>query len=127
MRRWKINFRQILIGAVIVVIVLMMADFNNRMNELHRLTAQKEHSAAQITDLVETQLALETQIAYATSVPAVERWAYEDGRMARQGDQVIVPVPAGGEVPAPTPTPMAPAEVVNNWDVWLALFFGSEP
>ena len=122
------HFRQILVGALIVVIILLMAEFNNRMTELDRLTIQRGRSAAQITSLVQTQAVLQTQIAYATSVAAVEEWAYEEGKLVRPGDNPVVPL-ADGEAGSPTPAPSLPLElgtVVENWEIWYALFFDLE-
>jgi len=45
------------------VLVLLVMDFNNRMAELRRLTAEKERVSARVTSLVETQVSLETQVA----------------------------------------------------------------
>jgi len=124
----KLHLKQMLVGALIVVIILLMAEFNNRMTELNRLTVQRGQAAAQITSLVQTQAALETQIAHATSVAAVEEWAYEEGRLVRPGDNPVVPLP-GSEEGSPTPVPSVPLEsdgVVENWEVWYALFFDVE-
>jgi len=125
MQRLKNNLRQILVGALIVIIILLMAEFNNRMSELNRLSEQRDRAAAQITSLMQTQAVLQTQIAYATSVAAVEEWAYEDGRLVRPGDNPVVPLPEGGAVSA-TPVSISPGnkpELIENWEVWYALFF----
>jgi hypothetical protein len=124
----KLHLKQALVGALIVVIILLMAEFNNRMTELNRLTVQRNRAAGQITSLVQTQISLETQIAVATSVAAVEEWAYEEGRLVRPGDNPVVPL-ASGEEDSSTSVPSVPLEsdnVVENWEVWIALFFDVE-
>ena len=121
----KNHLRQLLTGTLIVVIILLMAEFNNRMTELNRLTIQRDRGSAQITSLVQTQVVLQTQITYATSVSAVEEWAYEEGRLVRPGDNPVVPL-ASGETSGPNPVPSVPLEsddIVENWEVWYALFF----
>ena len=121
----RLHFKQILTGALIVVIILLMAEFNNRMTELNRLTVQRDRAAAQITSLVQTQSAVGTQIAYATSAAAVEEFAYEEGRLVRPGDHPVVPL-TNGEQEVLTPVPVTPInteDFVQNWEVWLALFF----
>jgi cell division protein FtsB len=125
----KRNLKQIAVGGLIVVIILLMAEFNNRMTELNRLTVQRDRAAAQITNLVQTQIFVQTQIAYATSEAAVEQWAYEEGRLVRPGDNPVVPVPGGGEdSPGPVNiTPINSEDYVENWQVWLALFFDRSP
>ncbi len=104
------------------VLVLLVMDFNNRMAELRRLSAEKDNVSARVTSLVETQKSLETQVAYATSEAAVYYWAYNYERLGKEGDVLVVPIQAAGGVPQPTPTPLVTTEVIQNWQVWLSLF-----
>ena len=109
--------------ASIVIALFLLADFNSRLTNLQRLSSQLDNNAAEVTALLSTQAALESQIAYATSDAAVEEWAYEEGRYIREGDNLIVPLP-GESLPAtPTPVVTQVSEPVSNWEVWLALFF----
>jgi hypothetical protein len=110
----------ILIG--FVVLVLLVMDFNSRMAELRRLSAEKEVVSARVTSLVETQNSLETQVAYATSEAAVYYWAYNFERLGREGDVLVVPIQQEGNLPEITPTPEATPVVIQNWEVWLSLF-----
>ena len=109
----------ILIG--FAVLVLLVMDFNNRMAELRRLTAEKEIVSARVTSLVETQASLETQVAYATSEAAVYYWAYNFEHLGKGGDVLVVPIQVEGSLPQPTPTPVVTPEVIQNWQVWLTL------
>jgi hypothetical protein len=122
-RNWKYG----LAAAVFIILVLLIMDFNSRMAELRRLTADKERVSLEVTHLVSTQQALETQIAYATSEAAVYKWAYESQRMVHPEDQLVVPIPAPGNAPQPTPTLAPTAQVVQNWQVWLSLFTNRLP
>ncbi len=110
----------ILIGFAVMVLLVM--DFNSRMAVLRRLTAEKQDVSARVTSLVETQVSLETQVAYATSDAAVYYWAYNFQHMGRQGDVLVVPIQPAGSVPQSTPTPEVTPEVIQNWQVWLSLF-----
>jgi len=109
----------ILIG--FVVLILLVMDFNNRMAELRRLTAEKEVVGARVTSLVQTQASLETQVAYATSEAAVFYWAYNFEHLGEEGDVLVVPIQVEGSQPQPTPTPEITPEVIQNWQVWLSL------
>ena len=64
---------------------------------------------ARIENLKSTQVALETQIAFAKSDKAVEEWARTYERMAKPGDEIIVPLPEKEVTPEinyiTTPTP----------------------
>lgn len=103
------------------VLVLLVIDFNTRMAELRRLTAEKEVVSARVTSLVQTQASLETQVAYATSEAAVYDWAYNFEHLGKEGDVLVVPKPVEGSLPQPTPTPIVTPEVIQNWQVWLSL------
>ena len=116
-RGWKPAL--ILVGFAILILLVM--DFNNRMAELRRLTAEKEVVSARVTSLVETQTSLETQVAYATSEAAVYYWAYNFAHLGKEGDVIVVPIQVEGAQPQPTPTPVVTPEVIQNWQVWLTL------
>jgi cell division protein FtsB len=126
MERFNLTGRRAFVMVALVLVVFLLADFNSRLSNLQRLSAQQERNHAEVAAMLETQAGLETQIAYATSDAAVEEWAYEQGRYARDGDNVIVPLP--GEVIPPTPPPVVSStpEPVSNWEVWWAMFFGGE-
>jgi hypothetical protein len=123
MRHTRISGKQVMIGIAAVIVLFILADFNNRLAELQRVTGERDLAAAQATRLMNTQTVLETQIAYATSEAGVEAWAYEDARMSRPGDIVVVPLPAGGSRPTATPVPETTLEPVSNWELWWSLFF----
>lgn len=121
------GWRPALIIIGFVVLVLLVMDFNNRMAELRKLTSEKEDVSARVTSLVQTQIALETQVAYATSEAAVFFWAYNFERLGKEGDIQVVPIEAEGSLPQPTPTPVITPEVIENWQVWLSLFVDQSP
>ncbi len=116
------NTRLVIVVFGLAVLVLLIRDFNGRMADLRRLTVEKEHVSAEVTSLVETKIAIETQIAYAQTDDAVRAWAYEQGKMSQPGDVVVVPLPAEGGTEAAAPTPTPEPEIVQNWQLWLAMF-----
>jgi len=123
MRRQWLGWKYALLVIGLVILALLVMDFNNRMADLRRLSDQRELVAAQVTELAQTRTSLETQIAYATSEAAVRQWAYQEGHWVQQGDVLVVPVSPGESAPAPqvsvTPTP----QPEGNWKIWLSLFF----
>jgi cell division protein FtsB len=125
MKSWERSWKYILSVIGIVVLVLLIWDFNDRMAQLHRLTSEKDLVGAQTTQLVQTNAHLETQIAYATSETAVEEWAREDQRMEKPGDIPVVPLAPVNSTPVPTPTPAVTPKVVDNWELWMGLFFNT--
>jgi len=119
---WEARKQLVGIAAIFLLILLMM-NLNSRLNEYFRLTSERDKVGTQVGNLSATKFALETRAAYATSDQAVEDWARKEAHMARPGDKVIIPVTPVGQTAVPkvqvTPTP----KVVENWEVWWALFF----
>lgn len=124
MMNLPINIRRVAVMIGILALVFLVLEFNRRLEELNMLNRQNELVQAQATQAVETQLALQTQVAYAGSSAAVEEWARTDGHYIQDGDLPVVPLGQPGSPPivanTPTPVPTQPA----NWEVWWDLFFG---
>ncbi len=107
----------------LVVLALLVMDFNSRMEDLRRLRDQQGVVVREVTEMAETQAHLETQIAFATSEGAVEEWAYVEGHWVRQGDQPVVPVSPPGTTPQATSSPLPTLQPASNWQIWVSLFF----
>jgi hypothetical protein len=121
---FPINLRRVMVLIGILILVFMVLEFNRRLEELQILNRQNQIIQTQATQAIQTQLALQTQVAYAGSNAAVEEWARTDGHYIQEGDLPVVPVgqPGAPPVEASTPTPV-PTQV-SNWQVWWDLFFG---
>jgi hypothetical protein len=108
----------------ILVLVSIVLEFNRRVEQLNTLNGQYTLMQLQATQELQTQAALNTQVAYAGSNSAVEQWARVDGHYVQDGDLPVVPIgqpgvpPIEASTPVPAPTPM------QNWEVWWQLFFG---
>jgi len=108
----------------IITLVFVVLEFNRRLEELNLLNERTNIVRIQATQIMQTQMALQTVVAYANSTSSVEEWARTDGHYIRDGDLPVVPIGAPGDapiennLPQPTPTPM------QNWEVWWQLFFG---
>ena len=119
-----ITFRRAAIFAGIFVLILLVIEFNTRLEELNRLSDQREIVKEQATQAAQTQIALQTAVTYAGSDQAVEEWARTEGHYVLEGDQPVVPLGQPGSesvivaTPLPVPTPMP------NWQTWWTLFFG---
>jgi cell division protein FtsB len=113
----------ILIAAAVVLFFLVM-DLNSRLNELSRLSAQRDKASTVVSVLESTLQVLETQVAYATSEGAVEDWAYNEGHMVRPGEKLIIPLSPPGATPMPVLIPTPTVMPVENWEIWMALIFG---
>jgi cell division protein FtsB len=117
--------RKRILGLVaIIILVLVMLNLNSRLGEYFRLDSQRDSMSTQMAELRLTHDMLETQVAYATSDQAVEDWARNEAHEAQEGDKVVIVItPPGNTVVPPVVETPAP-RVVQNWEVWWALFFG---
>jgi hypothetical protein len=124
MDRWPINVRRVAALVGILLLILIVMDFNARLEELNLLKKQAGVVSAQATQAMQTQFVLQTQVAFAGSDQMVDQWARSEAHYAQEGDQPVVPVGVPGstpiqlEAPTPQPTPMP------NWKTWWELFFG---
>jgi cell division protein FtsB len=125
MKRTWLGWKYALLVIGLIVLTLLVMDFNNRMAEFRRLSDKREDVAVEATNLVQTQVQLETQIAYATSEGAVEEWAYEEGHMVREGENLVIPLEYPGFTPEVTILPTATPEPKSNWQIWISLFLES--
>ncbi|MBL8062600.1 MAG: hypothetical protein JNK32_06250 [Anaerolineales bacterium] len=118
-----ISFRRVAAFAGVFLLILLVIEFNNRLEELNHLNEQREEVRVMATQAMQTQIALQTQVAYAGSTEAVEEWARTEGHYIQEGDQPVIPIGLPGSEPAivntpiPTPTPM------QNWEIWWTLLF----
>lgn len=119
-----VNVRRVLTIIGIVVLVFVVLEFNRRLEELSRLNDQAKIVRTQATQVVQTQLALQTAVAYGNSTSAVEEWARTDGHYIQEGDLPVVPVGAPGSAPIEMATPVPTPTPMQNWEVWYQLFFG---
>ncbi|UCH58245.1 MAG: hypothetical protein JSV61_08445 [Anaerolineales bacterium] len=123
MKRPNFSLKHALIIVGVAILAVLVMDFNSRVGDLRRQSAQKQVVSAELAGQNQTQTVLQTQIAYATSEAAVVEWAYNEGNLVRPGDNPVVPLAPEGSAPMPTPTPVTTPERVSNLDVWLWLFF----
>ena len=127
MKRSWLSWKYALIVIGLGVLALLVMDFNTRMADLRRLSGKSQEVAGQATQLKNTALALETQIAYASSEAAVQDYAHEEGQMVQEGEVIVIPLGQSESAPEPTPTPTPLAQPLRNWETWLSLFIDSPP
>ena len=120
----KFQRRYVLITIGLIVLIVMIVDFNSRMANLDRLTSQLDTVRVEGTAVMQTQAALVTKVSYASSTQAVEDWAYQDGHWVRDDEKPIGLVPSGNVTPTPPPLPTQTSQEVPNWRIWWELFFG---
>ena len=120
----KVNWRTILFVLSMVLIVVLLMDFSRRIEKMDRLAAELESVQAEATSVMETQVGLITQIAFATSDSAVEEWAYEDGKWIKPGEKLVEIIPAGESAQPMEVVPDSEGIALPRWRIWWELFFG---
>jgi len=121
----EIKWQRIAAFIGIAVLVLLIMDFNARLEEMTRLTRQAELVRVRATEIMATQYNLETAVAYAQSDFSVEQWAREQAGMIKPGDVPIAPMPVPGEQPPPQEnSPVVVPTQVSNWQIWWLVIFG---
>jgi cell division protein FtsB len=123
MKPFRFLDKRILLVAGVIILILLMSDFSNRVSEVRRMDVQKATISIINTQLVATEQDVQAEIIYATSAAAVEKFAREDMKMIKTGDHPIVPMAPAESTPVPTPVISSTEEPVANWEVWYALFF----
>ena len=118
------NVRRVAVIIGIIALVFIVLEFNRRLEELQLLEKQHELVLTQATQAVQTQMALQTQVAYAGSDAAVEEWARTDGHYIQEGDLPVVPLSQPGAAPVELSTPVPTPTPMTNMQVWWDLFFG---
>lgn len=123
MNQFPIRLKRVAVFAGIFILILFVIEFNTRLEELNRLNEQRDETRTLATQSVQTQIALQTQVAYAASTEAVEKWARTDGHYLQEGDQPVIPVEIPGSAPVIVNTPIPSPTPMQNWEIWRALFF----
>ncbi len=124
MQSLPFNVRRVATMIGIIALVFIVLEFNRRLEELNLLTKQHDLVLAQATQAVQTQIALQTQVAYAGSDAAVEEWARTDGHYIQEGDLPVVPLSQPGAAPVELSTPVPTPTPMTNFQIWWDLFFG---
>jgi len=126
MDRIPIDWRRVTVIAGILFLIVVIVDFNTRLENLDSLNRQADITRAEATQVASTQVVLETKIAYANSDQIVEEQARTGERMIREGDYPVIIL---GEESPPTPKSAEPTPLPTqseNWQLWWDLFFDEE-
>ena len=109
---------------LIVIFFFLLFGLNDRLSEYFKLAKQRDQIATEVYALQSTEIALRTQIAYASGDNAVEDWARGDAHMALPGDVVIVPITPNSQSSSVHVTPTPTTSAVENWEIWKSFIFG---
>jgi cell division protein FtsB len=124
---------QIMFAAILSIGLILALNFGSRIAESQPLQAAFYSVRDEIEVLRQEQAELTRLRDYVRSDVYVEQWARSEGKMARPGEILVVPVPVESSVEA-TPEPeiiftdvqTTPPEP-DPWEIWWALFFDNPP
>lgn len=123
---------QIMFAVILAVGLLLGINFSTRILAGQPLQEAYNQAQAEVESLRAEQAALIAQLDYVRSDPYVEAWARSEGKMVREGEILVVPVPSGTMVESePVEVEEVPVQVVpeepESWTLWWSLFFDSPP
>jgi len=131
-RNNRLSSVQVMFAAVLAIGLLLALTFSSRITAGQPLEDFHAQIVAEIEKLEREQAELLAARDYAMSDAYVEAWARDEGKMAREGEVLIIPVQssiaASEEVIALSPIAMetTPSEP-ESWTLWWSLFFDSPP
>jgi cell division protein FtsB len=126
MKRLPIDWRRVAVIVGVLFLIVVIVDFNSRLEKLDRLNRQADITRAEATQMASTKVALEALVSKADSDQVVEEQARSEGHMIQEGDH---PVSILGNEGEPTPADIEPTPIPTpkpNWQLWWDLFFGDE-
>jgi hypothetical protein len=123
-RKERFGWRFALVIGAMVVLVLMVSEFYQRMTDLRRLGNEKEQASLRLANQKATEIAVTAAIVYATSDRAVEEWARKYGKMKKPGDNPVGILSSSMTTPTPTLQPTRKVEEKSNLQKWIDLIFG---
>jgi hypothetical protein len=103
----------------VILLLILVIDFNSRMVHLLELRGELEIEQARLEELLIEEHALQQAIVYAESDEAIAEWAREQNWMGQEGDIVVVPIPDGSVVLEEATESAEPQEYISNWDAWI--------
>ena len=129
----QITSLQIVFALILSIGLLLVINFSGRIARGQQMETERRKLQATITVLEAQKIELRKEFNYASSDASVEHWAHTQGKMVRDGEMLVIPIPAG--ITEPTPVPPAPVLIATpipepsapNWHLWWNLFFDGAP
>ena len=121
-----LNSRRLWLAAAVVLIVPLVANFNERLSLSRRLFEEEARLQQQI-DMEQARLEFLRQYqALVGSNAYVEWWARVQARMAKPGEVTVVPQSPVDRL-AGAPGALAAAAAADTASEWWAVFFAGSP
>ena len=122
----KNNYKKIAYGIGILILIVVVIRFQQRISDMNHLESQRNLIQTQENYIRLTQESLITELAYINSDEAVKAWAYSEGRWYLPNETPIIIIPGGNTVSSFEDAGNPPVKSIENWQVWWELFFGKK-
>jgi len=108
----------------LVVGILIMGDLTRRMTDARRMERDGGALAVEVATMEAENARLQAAMAGAGDQAQVEEWARGEARWVRDGERLVIPLPAPGSAPTPTPDAAPVLQPPSALEVWWALLVG---
>ena len=133
-RRQSLSSVQIVFALLLSIGLLLVINFRGRIARGQQMETARRELQSTLVVLQSQSESLQRERDYAASDASIEEWAHQEGKMVREGEILIIPIPGGQTEPTPTPTPPVliiapptPQQDEPNWTLWWNLFFDGSP
>ena len=127
--RSRLTGVQVSLSVFIAFGLILAINFNSRISAGIPLIERHESVSTEVQELRQDQATLVDLRDYSESDAFVEYWAHSEGKMVREGEILVIPVPEQNTLIVPTavaqfsvPIETAPQQP-SEWKLWWALFF----
>lgn len=123
---------QVMFAMILGIGLLLTINFSSRITEGQPVQEEYNRITSDIARLEREQDDLIALLNYVQSNLYVEEWARDNGKMIRDGEVLVIPVPSGAAI-EPTATPVFSPQVQvsapqdDSWILWWQMFFDGEP
>lgn len=132
-RSGQVSGVQVMFAAILSIGLILAINFSARIAAGQPLQEAYNRVSREIDDLQVEHARLTAQRDYVLSDAYVEQWARADGKMVREGEVLVVPVPSSIDAET-TPEPQISLAGVRTtppenqpWVLWWQIFFDAPP
>lgn len=128
----QLSSTQVMFAVILAVGLMLAVNFSSRILADRDLQEVRTKVLQEIEFLKREQGDLVDRLNYVNSDAYVEDWARSEGKMIRDGEVLVLPVPSN-TLPETEPVTSASVPVQTTlpeperWELWWALFFNSPP
>lgn len=132
-RARQLSSTQVMFAVIIAIGLMLAINFSTRILADRDLQTIKKTVEDEIEDLRQEQADLISERDFAQSDSYVALWARSEGRMVREGEILVVPVPLSSALEVQSDQSFLQVEAETslprpeNYQLWWSLFFDSEP